>query len=64
MKNMNKIAAYEYFAKHTNLKNFVLHHIDVSLKKNDPTRYNEWRIEDLVPMTVKDHCALHMRLKH
>lgn len=62
--NNNKQTAYEYFKKHTNLKKFVLHHIDVNMKTRNPKRYNEWRITDLVPMTIQDHCSLHMTLRH
>lgn len=38
---------------------WCLHHVDTTLKYTDPERYNEWRIEDLVPMTMADHTALH-----
>ena len=60
----NKQKAYQYFKEHTSLKKFVLHHIDVDMKQNDPIRYAEWRIEDLVPMTIKDHMRLHMMIRH
>lgn len=39
--------------------NWVLHHVDVNLYKNDPKRYKEWRVEDLVMMTLTDHLKLH-----
>lgn len=38
---------------------YVLHHIDKTLKFNDPTRYNEWRIDDLVMITNEEHSRLH-----
>ena len=42
MATKNYIKAKEYY----NLQpGWVLHHKDVYLKKNDPERYNEWRIE-------------------
>ena len=45
------------------IENPRLHHKDVNLKTDDPERYAEWRIEDLVPMSLKDHMKLHMKLK-
>ena len=42
---------------------WVLHHEDIELKKNDPVRYGEWRIEDLVMMKRRDHTALHHKGK-
>ena len=38
---------------------WCLHHKDPSLKTTDPQRYNEWRIEDLVPMLKSEHTRLH-----
>ena len=38
---------------------YVLHHKDETLRKNDPERYNEWRIEDLEMMTMAEHFLLH-----
>lgn len=38
---------------------WCLHHVDTTLKFTDPQRYDEWRIEDLVPMKMDDHVALH-----
>lgn len=43
---------------------YVLHHIDVNLRHNDPKRYDEWRIEDLIPMTKSDHSSFHALGKH
>lgn len=37
----------------------VLHHIDPLLKYKDYARYDEWRINDVVPMTQADHMRLH-----
>jgi len=42
---------------------WVLHHKDPSLRKNDPERYKQWRIEDLQPMTRADHTQLHWTFK-
>lgn len=42
---------------------WVLHHCDITLKYEDPIRYKEWRITDLVPMTVKEHTLLHNTYK-
>lgn len=42
-----------------NKNEWVLHHKDVSLRHDDPKRYDEWRIDDLIPMTRHDHMALH-----
>ena len=38
---------------------YCLHHIDANLKKTDRDRYDEWRIEDLVPMLKSEHTSLH-----
>lgn len=38
---------------------WVLHHADMTLKALDPVRYNEWRVEDLVPMLRAEHAKLH-----
>lgn len=40
---------------------YVLHHKDLALKKRDPERYAEWRVEDLVPMTRAEHNKVHRR---
>ena len=40
-------------------KGWVLHHKDPSWKYDDPIRYAEWRIEDLIPMTLADHNKMH-----
>lgn len=38
---------------------WVLHHVDMTLRALDPVRYNEWRVEDLVPMLRTEHAKLH-----
>lgn len=43
---------------------YVLHHIDINLKNKDIKRYKEWRIEDLVMITLSDHIKLHHTGKH
>ncbi len=44
-------------------RGMVLHHIDPELKTKDPERYHEWRIDDVVPLTVRQHMAIHMRMR-
>lgn len=41
------------------LKGHVLHHKDPELKRKDPVRYSEWRIEDLELMTRQKHNKFH-----
>ena len=36
-----------------------LHHIDPTLKYFDLSRYCEWRIDDIMPLTAADHMKLH-----
>lgn len=43
---------------------WVLHHKDPELRYKDPVRYNEWRIEDLVPMLKSEHTAMHHKGRH
>ena len=43
---------------------WVLHHKDSELKYKDPVRYNEWRIEDLVPMLKSEHTSMHQKGRH
>ena len=38
---------------------WCLHHKDPTLRTKDPERYNEWRVEDLVPMLKSEHTRLH-----
>jgi hypothetical protein len=55
-----KKKAYQHFGLvFGNSNGFVLHHKDSSLKKENPKRYKEWRIEDLVVMTSSEHAKLH-----
>lgn len=54
----NKQKAREYFGIENDY-NMVLHHKDPTLKQNDPERYNQWNIEDLVVMTRSEHSKLH-----
>ena len=64
--NDNRKNAMKYFEDNgmlEGIENPRLHHKDVNLKTDDPERYAEWRIEDLVPMSLKDHMKLHMKLK-
>ena len=43
-------------------KGYVLHHKDPLLRKENPIRYAEWRLDDLEIMTRGDHIALHNAL--
>ena len=62
-KNWKK--AWDYFIsiglipKDYDKNEYCLHHIDENLKKTDRARYDEWRIEDLVPMLKSEHTSLH-----
>ncbi len=44
-------------------KGYVLHHKDETLKKNNPKRYNQWNIEDLVMIPKAEHLSLHHKGK-
>lgn len=55
-------AARKHFGVENNPE-MVLHHIDPTLKKRDPKRYKEWRIEDLTVMTNAEHTRLHSKGK-
>ena len=48
--------------KHSRTERWVLHHIDPELKRTDFERYCEWRVEDLIPMTLSEHRRLHMSI--
>ena len=53
---------YKKARKYFNLqKGWVLHHKDEALRHNNLERYLEWRPEDLVPMTRKEHLAHHSK---
>jgi hypothetical protein len=43
---------------------WCLHHKDPALKYKDPRRYNEWRVEDLVPMLKSEHTSMHQAGRH
>ena len=58
----NKRKAREYFGI-TDNPDLVLHHIDPDLRHNDYKRYCEWRPEDLVVMTRKEHTILHNKIR-
>ena len=59
--------AYNYFVEKglipkDHAKNeYVLHHLDDTLKEKDPIRYFEWRIEDLIPMLKSEHTSMHQK---
>ena len=58
-------SAWKYFEAHgyANHDHMVLHHKDINMKFENPERYIEWRIEDLIPMTRVEHRRLHMKLQ-
>ncbi len=39
----------------------VLHHIDRTMKKRDPERYAQFRVDDVTPMLRRAHISLHMK---
>ena len=43
---------------------YALHHIDPELKYTDKARYDEWRIEDVIPVTAAEHKAIHNKYDH
>ena len=58
--------AEEYFIeqgmmppKDLRTEKWILHHKDPSWKHEDPERYKQWNVEDLVPMTESEHIAWH-----
>lgn len=63
----NRNIAFAYFQaiglipKNAGKNEWQLHHKDVNLRHEDKTRYDEWRIEDLVPMLTHCHRRLHSR---
>ena len=59
-----QLRAREHF--HINglaLGRLCLHHKNPDLQYTDPDRYNEWRPEDLMVMTIGDHMSLHWVLR-
>lgn len=42
-----------------NKSDWILHHKDPTLKFRDRVRYEEWRFEDLRPMTRAEHARIH-----
>lgn len=38
---------------------YVLHHKDPLWKKNEPERYAQWNVEDLIMLTNEEHTRLH-----
>lgn len=47
--------------KNATMKDWVLHHIDESMKHDDPERYHLWRPQDVWPLPFKVHSAYHMK---
>ena len=58
----NKINAWKHFwpdGEGRAKKGYVLHHIDPTWKTDNPQRYDEWNIEDLVMITNTEHQHIH-----
>lgn len=53
-----RIAREHFFGKGGG-KGWCLHHKDETLRERDIDRYIQWRIEDLVPMTMCEHSHHH-----
>ena len=63
----NRKQAWEHFYPEGNGKakpGYVLHHVDETLKHNNPERYNQWRVEDLVMITSAEHTSFHQKGTH
>ena len=61
-KHKNRENAWRFFYPEGDGKaksGYCLHHTDQSLRHNDPERYEEWRPEDLVMMTISEHVKMH-----
>lgn len=43
---------------------YCLHHVDETMKNDNPERYNEWNVEDLVMVERKEHSKIHFLGKH
>lgn len=61
-----KKLAWNFFEQNgfKNHVGMVLHHKDITLKSKDPARYNQWLVEDLMPMSKVEHRRLHMTLEN
>ena len=58
----NRQEAWKHFWPEGNgkaLKGYHLHHKDVTLRHENPERYNEWNPEDLVMITNTEHARMH-----
>lgn len=61
-RSQNKINAWKFFYPEGNgyaKKGYHLHHKDETLKHDNPERYEEWNIEDLVMITSTEHQHIH-----
>lgn len=54
-----RLAREHFFGSKEGRKGWCLHHKDETLRKRDIDRYIQWRIEDLVPMTISEHSRYH-----
>lgn len=43
---------------------WCLHHVDATLRYRDKARYDEWRVEDVVPMLKSEHTSMHLTGRH
>lgn len=62
-------ATWRYFQKlglipkDATMKDWVLHHIDESMRHNDPERYLLWRPQDVWPLPSRVHSSFHARAR-
>lgn len=62
---VNRDRARKWFIRHGLIpagpegRKWHLHHLDMTLREQNPERYVEWRIEDLIPLRIEDHVRLH-----
>ena len=50
--------------KNVKKNEWCLHHVDATLRYRDKARYDEWRVEDVVPMLKSEHTSMHQRGRH
>ena len=57
-------ATWDWFVKNGDIpenagERWCLHHIDPTMKYFDLSRYAEWNVDDVIPMTISQHAKLH-----
>ena len=58
-RHFHVLACLHFFGTQRVKSGWVLHHKDETLMMRDPERYIQWRIEELVPMTISEHVSHH-----